>query len=61
MSEQTLVKVAEAAKRLGTSPDTVRRLVKLGELPVVRFGQHGHLRFRSEDIERLCEPRKAAA
>lgn len=35
----TLAAVADAAERLGVSQSTIRRLVRTGEIPVVRVGR----------------------
>jgi excisionase family DNA binding protein len=43
----------QVAQRLNLSVWAVRRLVAAGHLPAVRFGPRGHLRFRSEEVERL--------
>jgi excisionase family DNA binding protein len=36
---------AEVADALGCTPQTIRKFVKDGLLPSVRFGPHGRLRF----------------
>lgn len=53
-----LVLVGEAAKILGKSPDTVRRLERLGTLTATRVG--GMRQFRRSDVERLAKAREAA-
>ena len=59
-----LLKVDEAALVLACSPRTVRRLASEGMLTAVRFGEHGHLRFRPDELEALiarsCERRTKA-
>jgi excisionase family DNA binding protein len=53
-----LLSAREVATRLGCSPFTVRRLARDGEIPAVRFGEHGHLRFVAEDVDALIERRR---
>jgi excisionase family DNA binding protein len=48
-----LLRAKEVADILGVTPDRVRELVASGDLPSVRFGEHGWHRFRLEDVERL--------
>ena len=55
---EKLLKAAEVAHILGCSTGTVRQLHKAGQIPAVRFGERGHLRFVPEDIERLIERRE---
>ena len=62
MGERMLEKVGEVARRTGSSPWTIRRLAKEGLLPSIRFGPHGHLRFKPEDVDEFLERhRKVAA
>jgi len=49
--EQRLLKTGEVAAMLACSTYTVRRLAAEGAIPVVRFGEHGHLRFSPEDVD----------
>lgn len=30
--------VSEAAKQLGTHPETIKRLIRMGNLPAIKFG-----------------------
>ena len=46
-----LITAAEAARLLGCSPQTVKRLAERGDLRAVRFGENGHIRFRMSEIE----------
>lgn len=46
------MKAAEVAQLLGVSPETVRRYVRLGELPANRLPS-GHLRIRRGDAMKL--------
>ena len=48
-----LLKVGEVAHRLGVSLQTVWKLVRRGQLPVVAIGRAR--RFRPEDIEHLVQ------
>ena len=47
--------VREAAAYLALAPETVRRLVRRGELPHTRVGKA--IRFRLEDLDRYLEER----
>lgn len=51
----TLLKVAQVSDRLNLRPETVRRMIKRGELPAVRLSG-GHLRVREADVEGLLQP-----
>lgn len=42
--------VAQAARRLGVSHSTVRRLVQSGLLPAARYGERGRLRIDPADL-----------
>jgi len=48
----TLLKVNEAAKYLNVHPNTVRRLIKTGELHATRLGPKT-IRIRLSDLEAL--------
>lgn len=48
--------ISDVTARLGCSQKTVRRLVREGALPAIRFRPRGHLRFRPQDVDRLLEP-----
>lgn len=50
-----LLSTEEAAKALGLSIWTVRRLARSGDLPVVRPGRRAY-RFRQADIEARLNP-----
>jgi len=52
-----LVPLAEAARLLGVSPKTVRRLVECGELAVVRVGTRRVL-FDPRDLQLYREARR---
>jgi len=52
MSAQ-LVSIAETAKVLGVSRDTVRRLIRRGELRSVRVSRR--VMVPQHEIERVCE------
>jgi excisionase family DNA binding protein len=41
--------VAEAAERVGRTPETVRRWIRSGRLPAVT--EHGHLSIAPDDLE----------
>ena len=41
--------VAEAAERVGRTPETVRRWIRSGRLPAVT--EHGHLAIAPDDLE----------
>ena len=56
--ERKLLTSREAADRLGVSVFTVRILAKSGDLPAIRFGERGLLRFRVDDVEALLQPRR---
>ena len=59
MSTQTelrlLVTAAEAARLLGCSVPTVKRLADKGDLRIVRFGPGGHVRFRLREVEEFVD------
>jgi excisionase family DNA binding protein len=46
----TVVTIADAAKDLAVSEDTVRRFIANGDLPAYRLGRRGHIRIRAEDV-----------
>lgn len=52
-----LLKITEAAERLGCSEKSVRRLVKSGRLACVRYtrSKTEPLKFRQVDVARLIE------
>lgn len=48
----TMLTVAEVARRLKLSPSCVYRMMKAGDLPVVRVGRgRGRLRVTEEDLQ----------
>ena len=51
----TLLDTREAARRLSLAPETIRLLVRRGEIPVVRIGRA--VRFRIADLEMFIEAR----
>lgn len=50
----------EAAARLGISVKTLRRLVRIGDLPAVRYSPTSVLRFREVDLRKFIESRTSA-
>lgn len=46
--EPALLRLEQVASRLAVSPSTVRRLIRRGDLPVVRVGRQ--LRVRPADL-----------
>ena len=58
---QPLLTIDGVCARLALSRETVRLLVREGRLPAIQLKPGGHLRFRSEDVERLCQPTRGAA
>lgn len=60
MAESELLTAAESAERLKLKPETVRVLVRRGELGAVRLGSGPKppLRIRSEELERWLEARR---
>ena len=51
--EDFLLTVAEAARELRVGEGTVRRLVKRGALPAVRWTESGPLRIPADDLQEL--------
>jgi excisionase family DNA binding protein len=49
--------VREAAQRVGCSRDTIRRMVKSGELPAFRHGPRGKIFIARDEIEGLFHTR----
>ena len=47
-----LLRIEEAAHRLGLQPSTVRKLIYLGQIPAVRPTKRA-VRVREEDVEAL--------
>jgi len=59
MIEGDLVPIGEAAKRVGRSPHTLRKLVRAGELPAYAQPLDRRLRLvRLADVEALRAPRR---
>jgi excisionase family DNA binding protein len=54
---QVLISRSEAARLLGVSRDTVKRLVARGVLEEVRFTPESHPRFRLRDVLALSGQR----
>ncbi len=50
--QSQLLRVDEAAKRLGLSPFTVRKWMSDGKLPTVRLSK-GAVRVREQDVEAI--------
>ena len=48
----TLLRIDEAASRLGLRPSTLRKLIRSGQIPAVRPTKRA-VRVREEDIEAL--------
>lgn len=55
--EDVLMTARDLRTKLGLSDWQVTRLVKSGELPVIRLGKkkNSHLRFRREDVDAWLE------
>jgi excisionase family DNA binding protein len=51
---------SEAARRLGVSEESIRRLCRAGVLRAHRIYSRGRWRIRLDDVERLLAPREAA-
>jgi len=59
-NEDRLLTTAEAAAQLGCTAQTLRRWVRLGKVPAVKFPS-GRFKFDPSDIESLLEPRVVVA
>ncbi len=55
-----LVKIDRAARKLGSTPGTVRAWVARGQIPVVRLGTRA-IRFSLRDLDRWINERKRGA
>jgi excisionase family DNA binding protein len=55
LTSPSLLTIDEAAARLRSSTQTVRRLVARGDLPVVQLAPGGRLRFRDDDVDAVIE------
>ena len=55
--------IPEVARRLALSEQTVRRLIREGELPAIRIGDgpRGRIRVRSQSVDRFVEQRSIRA
>lgn len=51
-AQPLLITIAEAARRLSVSSDTIRRMIAKGELPMVRIGRL--VRIPAEAVDRLA-------
>ena len=56
-----LLTVAEVARRLRQSQDTIRRKISGGELEAVRLGEHGPLRIPEDALAAHLKPTSSAA
>lgn len=54
MAASKLLRIAEAAERLGLKPATIRKMIYRREIPVVRPTPRA-VRIREEDIEALIK------
>lgn len=59
MQPDRLLKVRDAAKTYACSPDTIRKLIRAGDLPAVHVG--ASLRIRESDLEAYATPAAADA
>lgn len=56
MSEhENLLSKADVMKRLGIGEKALRRLIRSGQLRVIKFGKTSPLKFRQLDVARLVE------
>jgi len=53
MTAERMLKVSEAATRLGVSPPTVRELIQCGELPAMRVCTH--FSIREDDLRAFID------
>lgn len=53
-----LLKIREAALKLGVNPETLRRWDRDGILVAVKVGKRGDRRYKAEDIESFIEKNK---
>ena len=61
-AEKRLLTVSEVAKVLGyKSPNSVYRLISIGELPVVNLPARGGTRIDEKDLDVFIERRKRVA
>ncbi len=55
-----LVKIDRAARKLGSTPGTVRAWVARGQIPCIRLGTRA-IRFSLRDLDRWIDARKRGA
>jgi excisionase family DNA binding protein len=60
-AERHYLSTKETAEVLGCSARSVFRLIDAGRLTPVQFRPNGRLRFPTDQVDALMEPRKAAA
>lgn len=58
VSNRRLVRSAEAAEYLSVSVWTLRRLIQVGELPVVQHGESGKFLLDMRDLDSFIERNK---
>jgi len=61
VSETKLLRASQAAAELAISVYTLRRLVRAGVLPAIRYTPRGQLRFDLRDVRELGRSQKVAA
>lgn len=64
MSEKKLLSISQAAKQLGVSDSTLRRMADEGQIEHIRLPRGGYRRFTQDEIDRVkleMETGKAAA
>lgn len=50
-----MLTIAQAAKRIGVHPDTIRRAIAASQISAVRVGRR-NIRIRADEVERLLTP-----
>ena len=55
LDQKKTYSVIEAAKILGVHPETVRRAIREDNLPASRFGNRGHYRIASIELDRFIK------
>ncbi len=59
-SQSELLSVAEAARLVRVSPDSIRRWILTGKLRAFRLGEHGHWRVLARDLAAYVnQPRRS--
>ena len=53
--EPRLLSLREAAWRLDLHEETLRRMIRHGRVPAVRFGKRGWLKLRESDVRALID------